>query len=134
MRGRGEQGEIVRPAHLLSALYAVTCTTVSLQWDRGTCFSHIIEPIPTTGLPLGYPCSPRPRKRGALHGVSLLLRSEFHIKPRSQNTNRPAILIETRIRCELIVKRHVNPFVDFEIIIKFNHVLDAVVRQLTVAN
>jgi hypothetical protein len=28
LRGRGEQGEIVRPAHLLSALYAVTCTRV----------------------------------------------------------------------------------------------------------
>src|SRR5258708_11578553 len=62
------------------------------------------------------------------------LRSEFHIKPRSQNINPPAILIESRIRCELIVECHVNPFVDFEIIIKFDDVLDAVVRQLTVAD
>ena len=72
--------------------------------------------------------------RRALGQKSRPFPSEFHVKPRSQNINRPAILIETRIRCELIVERHVNPFVDFEIIIKFNHVLDAVVRQLTVAN
>ena len=59
--------------------------------------------------------------------------SEFHINTRAENIDRPAVLVESRVRRELIVERQVNPFVDFEIIIEFNHVLETVVRQFAVA-
>jgi hypothetical protein len=68
LRGRGKQGEIARKVHFVSVLYDV---------DEGSSLvdvrlSHMQERRPRLGLPRLYPCSPRPRKRGTLHGCANL--------------------------------------------------------------